>query len=198
LQVKLLRFLQEQTIERVGGRQSIQINTRVVAATNADLRKNMIAGTFREDLFYRLAVVQVTLPPLRDRDNDVRLLAQYFLSRFALQTNKPNLAFDQDAIRALNRHNWPGNVRELENCVRRAAIMAEGRRVTAADLELNSSGMGANLVTLKDAREAVERQMVQQALKKHGGKIAPAAVELGLSRPTLYELMEKLGISKPT
>jgi two-component system NtrC family response regulator len=197
LQVKLLRFLQEQTIERVGGRQSIQIDTRVVAATNADLKKSMVAGTFREDLYYRLAVVQVFLPPLRDRDNDVRLLAQFFLNRFAAQVNKPNLAFDQDAIRAMNRHSWPGNVRELENCVRRAAIMSEGRRVTAADLELNTSGIGANIVTLKEAREAVERQMVQQSLKKHGGKIAPAAAELGLSRPTLYELIEKLGISKP-
>jgi two-component system NtrC family response regulator len=197
LQVKLLRFLQEQTIERVGGRQSIQIHTRVVAATNVDLKKAMAGGAFREDLFYRLAVVQMVLPPLRDRENDVRLLAQYFLNRFAAQANKPNLAFDQDAIRAMNRHPWPGNVRELENCVRRAAIMAEGRRVTAADLELNSSGVGPNVVTLKEAREAVERQMVQQSLKKHGGKIAPAAAELGLSRPTLYELLEKLGISKP-
>ena len=197
LQVKLLRFLQEQTIERVGGRQPININTRVVAATNADLKKSMAAGTFREDLFYRLAVVQMVLPPLRDRENDVRLLAQFFLGRFAAQLNKPHLAFDPDAIRALNRHTWPGNVRELENCVRRAAIMAEGRRVTAADLELNPSGLGPNIVTLKDAREAVERQMVQQALKKHGGRIAPAAAELGLSRPTIYELMDKLGLSKP-
>ena len=198
LQVKLLRFLQEQTIERVGGRQSITINTRVVAATNADLKKNMAAGAFREDLFFRLAVVQIVLPPLRDRENDVRLLAQFFLNRFAAQVNKPNLAFEPEAIRALNRYPWPGNVRELENCVRRAAIMAEGRRVTAADLELNASGVGPNVVTLKDAREAVERQMVQQSLKKHGGKVAPAAAELGLSRPTLYELMEKLGISKPS
>ena len=196
LQVKLLRFLQEQTIERVGGRQSIQINTRVVAATNVDLKKAMAAGKFREDLYYRLAVVQVSLPPLRERENDVRLLAQYFLNRFAAEVNKPNVTFDAEAIRALNRHAWPGNVRELENCVRRAVIMAEGKRVTAKDLELNSSGMGPNVTTLKDAREAVERQMVQQALKKHGGKIAPAAVELGMSRPTLYELMDKLGISR--
>ena len=196
LQVKLLRFLQEQSIERVGGRQTIAIDARVVAATNQDLRKAMANGTFREDLYYRLAVVQMVLPPLRDRDHDVRLLAQYFLNRFAAQANKPHLTFDPDAIRALNRHTWPGNVRELENCVRRAAIMADGRRVTAADLELDTSGLGPNVVTLKDAREAVERQMVQQALKKHGGKIAPAAAELGLSRPTLYELMEKLGITK--
>jgi len=197
LQVKLLRFLQEQTIERVGGRQEIHIATRVVAATNADLRKVMAAGAFREDLFFRLAVVQMTLPPLRDRETDIRLLAQYFLNRFAAQVNKPNLAFDPDAIRALNRHGWPGNVRELENCIRRAVIMAEGRRLKAADLELNVSGLGPNIVTLKDAREALERQMLTQALKKHGGKIAPAAAELGLSRPTIYELMEKLGVSKP-
>ena len=196
LQVKLLRFLQEQTIERVGGRQEIRINTRVVAATNSDLKKTMAAGTFREDLFYRLAVVQITLPPLRERESDVRLLSQYFLKCFSKEVNKPNLAFDPEAVRALNRHSWPGNVRELENCVRRAVIMADGRRVTAKDLELGSAGLGPNVLTLKDARETVERQMVQQALKKHGGKIAPAAVELGLSRPTLYELMEKLGISR--
>jgi two-component system NtrC family response regulator len=196
LQVKLLRFLQEQTIERVGGRQSIQINTRVVAATNADLKKNMALGKFREDLYYRLAVVQISLPPLRERDNDVRLLAQYFLNRFAAEVSKPNLTFDQEAIRTLNKYSWPGNVRELENCVRRAVIMAEGKRVTARDLELNSSGLGPHVVTLKDARESVERQMLQQALKKHGGKIAPAAAELGLSRPTIYELMDKLGISR--
>jgi two-component system, NtrC family, response regulator len=194
LQVKLLRFLQEQTIERVGGRQSIQINTRVIAATNSDLKKGMANGRFREDLFYRLAVVQISLPPLRERDSDVRLLAQYFLNRFASEVNKANLAFEADAIRALNKYSWPGNVRELENCVRRAVIMAEGRRVTAKDLELNPTGLGANVTTLKEAREAVERQMLQQALKKHGGKIAPAAVELGLSRPTIYELMDKLGI----
>ena len=196
IQVKLLRFLQEQTIERVGGRQEIRINTRVVAATNVDLKKAMAGGTFREDLFYRLAVVQVTLPPLRDRDTDVRLLAQFFLNRFAAEAKKTNLSFDQDAVRALNKHGWPGNVRELENCVRRAVIMCEGRRVTAKDLELNVSGLGANVTTLKEAREAVERQMLQQALKKHGGKIAPAAAELGLSRPTIYELMDKLGLSR--
>jgi two-component system NtrC family response regulator len=196
LQVKLLRFLQEQTIERVGGRQEIRINTRVIAATNADLKKNMAAGIFREDLFYRLAVVQIILPPLRDRENDVRMLAQFFLKKFAAQVKKPGIAFDQNALRALKKHSWPGNVRELENCIRRAVIMAEGRRVTVKDLELSPSATGANAATLKDAREAVERQMVQQALRRHGGKIAPAAVELGLSRPTLYELMEKLGISR--
>ena len=196
LQVKLLRFLQEQTIERIGGRQSIQINTRVVAATNVDLKKAMATQKFREDLYYRLAVVQILLPPLRERETDVRLLAQFFLNRFSAEVNKPNLTFEGEAVKAMNRYLWPGNVRELENCVRRAAIMAEGKRVTARDLNLDNSVAGVNAVTLKDAREAIERQMLLQALKKHGGKIAPAAAELGLSRPTIYELMDKLGISR--
>lgn len=196
LQVKLLRFLQEQTIERVGGRQEIRVNARVIAATNADLKKNMAGGTFREDLFYRLAVVQILLPPLRERENDILVLAKFFLQRFAADSNKPGLAFDTDALRALNKHAWPGNVRELENCIRRAVIMAEGARVTARDLELKDDGIITNgATTLKEAREMVERQMVQQALRKHSGKITPAAAELGLSRPTLYELMEKLGIA---
>jgi two-component system NtrC family response regulator len=193
LQVKLLRFLQEQCIERVGGRQEIQIDARVVAATNADLKKGMAGGTFREDLFYRLSVVQIVLPPLRERENDIRLLAQFFLQRFATQVNKSGLTFDAEALRALNRHNWPGNIRELENCVKRAVIMAEGKRLTAQDLEL-AAAPSANSSTLKDARENVEREMVQQALRKNSGKITAAAVELGISRPTLYELMEKLGI----
>ena len=195
LQVKLLRFLQEQFIERVGGRQSIQIDARVVTATNADLRKSMLAGTFREDLFYRLAVVQITLPPLRDREGDIRLLAQFFLQRFAAQMGKAGLSFDQEALRALDRYHWPGNVRQLENQVRRAVIMAEGKRLNIRDLEL-SAPSGTPNATLKDARENLEREMIQSALKKHTGRIAPAAVELGISRPTLYDLMDKYGIAK--
>lgn len=196
LQVKLLRFLQERVIERVGGRQEIPIDARVIAATNADLKKNMLDGTFREDLFYRLAVVQIILPPLRDRDSDVRLLAKYFLKHFSEQFNKTSLVFDQDALRALSKHSWPGNVRELQNNVKRAVIMAEGKRLTARDLDLAVSS-AANSATLKDAREAVEREMIEQALRKHLGKIAPAAAELGVSRPTLYELMDKLKIVRP-
>ena len=197
LQVKLLRFLQEQTFERVGGREEIHVDVRMIAATNADLQKHMAEGTFREDLFYRLAVVQILLPPLRERENDIFLLAKFFLQRFATDTNKAELTFDTDAMRALNKHPWPGNVRELENCVRRAVIMAEGKRITAHDLELNGNGIKTSgIITMKDAREAVERQMVQQALRKYSGKITPAAAELGLSRPTFYELMDKLGITK--
>jgi two-component system NtrC family response regulator len=167
----------------------------VVTATNADLRKSMLAGTFREDLFYRLAVVQITLPPLRDREGDIRLLAQFFLQRFAAQMGKAGLSFDQEALRALDRYHWPGNVRQLENQVRRAVIMAEGKRLNIRDLEL-SAPSGTPNATLKDARENLEREMIQSALKKHTGRIAPAAVELGISRPTLYDLMDKYGIAK--
>lgn len=196
LQVKLLRFLQEQCIERVGGRVTIQVNTRVIAATNADLKRAMAEGRFREDLYYRLAVVVVTLPPLRDRPTDLPLLAKTFLQRFGAQNNKASLEFSAKALRAIQRHAWPGNVRELENRVKRAVIMTEGRRVTPVDLELADEGEAGAFHTLKEAREAAEREVIEQALKRHGGKISRAADELGISRPTLYELLDKLGMDK--
>jgi two-component system, NtrC family, response regulator len=194
VQVKLLRFLQQKTIERVGGRQEIQIDARVIAATNADLKKGMADGSFREDLFYRLAVIQIVLPALRARETDIQLLAQSFLQRFAVLNGKSGLAFGQEALRAINHHKWPGNVRELENRVRRAVIMAEGKRLTVSDLELAEVMAAPQASTLKDAREGLEREMIQQALRKHSGKITAVAAELGVSRPTLYELMDKLGI----
>jgi two-component system NtrC family response regulator len=156
----------------------------------------MADGTFREDLYYRLAVVKIVLPPLRDREDDIRLLSQFFLQHFAEPSGKPGLAFDQEALRGLSRNAWPGNVRQLENCIRRAVIMAEGKRVTLRDLELPASTAGSSAQTLKEAREQLEKEMIQNSLRKHGGKIAPAAVELGISRPTLYDLMDKLGIAK--
>ena len=196
LQVKLLRFLQEQCIERVGGRQPIPIDARIITATNANLKKGMVDGTFREDLFYRLAVVRISLPPLRERDDDIRLLARFFLQRFAEQAGKAGLGFDPEAMRALSRNSWPGNVRQLENCIHRAVIMAEGKRVTVRDLELPASTPGSGGVTLKEARENLEREMIQNALRKHDGKIAAAALELGIGRPSLYDLMEKLAIAR--
>jgi two-component system, NtrC family, response regulator len=196
LQVKLLRFLQEQRVERVGGRQEIHVDTRIVAATNVDLKKAIIHGRFREDLYYRLAVVVLTLPPLRERSGDISLLAQEFLRRCALANGKEGLSFTQDAIKALNSHSWPGNVRELENRVKRAVIMSDSKRLGAHDLELESGSVISNNLNLKEARESAERDVIQKALLKHSGKIAPAAAEIGISRPTLYELMEKLGISK--
>ena len=194
IQVKLLRFLQQKTIERVGGRQQLQIDARVIAATNVDLKKFMAEGKFREDLFYRLAVVQIVLPPLRDRETDIELLGKSFLQRFGSLNGKSGLLFSQEALRAMIHYKWPGNVRELENRVRRAVIMAEGKRLSAADLELGDVMTGPQTSTLKDARETLEREMVQTALRKHSGKITSVAAELGVSRPTLYELMDKLGL----
>jgi two-component system NtrC family response regulator len=197
VQVKLLRFLQEKRFLRVGGRQEIQSDARVIAATNMDLRDAVSSGKFREDLYFRLAVVVIEVPPLRDRGEDVFLVAKEFLRSFGMQHGKPKLTFSPDALQAFAAHSWPGNVRELQNRVQRAVIMAEGKRVTAADLELSSAVRElAPSRTLKEAREDVERQIVQNALRRHRGKITSAAQELGVSRPTLYELMEKLGLAK--
>ena len=196
IQVKLLRFLQEQTFHRVGGRQEIQTDVRIVAATNADLKAAVAGGAFREDLFFRLAVIVVNLPALRERGEDFAVVAQEFLDRFATENKKSGLSFAPDAQRAMQRHNWPGNVRELQNRIQRGVIMTDGKRITASDLDLDDAGDSGATTTLKEARDTLDREMVRRALKRHGGKIAPAAVELGISRPTFYELMEKLGIAK--
>lgn len=197
LQVKLLRFLQDQKIEHVGGRQEITVDTRIIAATNADLKKGMAESTFREDLFYRLAVVQLTLPALRDRDDDSLIIAQYLLRHFCAQNKKEGLAFTPDAVRAIRQHEWPGNVRELQNRVRRAVIMCSGKRITSQDLELIPGHGLVGGISLREARDALDREMIQQALRMHKGKISGAAAQLGISRPTFYELMEKLGVQKP-
>ncbi|MEO7319130.1 MAG: PEP-CTERM-box response regulator transcription factor [Chthoniobacteraceae bacterium] len=196
IQVKLLRFLQEQTFLRVGGRQEIQTDARIVAATNADLKQAVASGAFREDLFFRLAVIVVNLPPLRERGEDFAVVAQEFLNRFAVENGKSGLSFASDAQRAMQRHTWPGNVRELQNRIQRGAIMTDGKRITAADLDLDDASESGATGTLKEARDTLDREMIQRALKRHGGKIAPAAAELAISRPTFYELMEKLGVTK--
>ena len=164
------------------------------------MNKALAENRFREDLFYRLAVVVIKLPSLREREGDIRLLAQAFLNRFSVQNGKESLAFEPDALRALDRHAWPGNVRELENRVKRSVIMADGPRITAADLELKAPteipGNTSGVTSLKEARELLERQMITEALRRHAGKISPAAAELEISRPTMYELMEKLAIDR--
>src|SRR5262249_10069977 len=167
IQVKLLRFLQEQRVQRVGGRQEIQVDTRLVAATNADLKELIKNGKFREDLYFRLAVVTIRLLPLRERGEDVVFLAREFLQRYANQNAPTKLVFAPDALRALSRFSWPGNVRELQNRVKRGVIMANGSRVTAKDLELDQrNDVGApSTTTLRQAREHVERELVEQALK---------------------------------
>lgn len=195
IQVKLLRFLQEQTFMRVGGRQEIRSDVRIIAATHADLKSAIADGRFREDLYFRLAVVVIGLPPLRERGNDIAVVATEFLNRFAAQSGKTGVTFAPETLRAASRYSWPGNVRELQNRVHRAIIMADGQRITPADMELNHVPGGIPATTLKEARENIEREMVIQALRRSGGKISAASNELGISRPTLYELIQKLGIT---
>ncbi len=195
LQVKLLRFLQNQTIERVGGRTTIQVDTRIVAATNADLKKELSEGRFREDLYFRIAVVTIRIPPLCEREGDIPLLAKLFLRKYAQEAGK-EIEFSAKALKVLMTYEWPGNVRELENRVRRAVIMADHRLIKPADLELEGPMEPAAGVTLKEAREQVERELVQRAMARHKGNISKTSESLGISRPTLYELMEKLGIQR--
>jgi two-component system NtrC family response regulator len=196
IQVKLLRFLQEKTFQRVGGRQEITSDVRVVAATNADLKEMVKAGTFREDLYFRLAVVCVHLPALRERGDDVLLIAREFLNRFASQNKRRGLSFAPETLRALAKEPWRGNVRELQNRVQRAVIMADGKRIVPADLDLEVPPEGNGVRTLKEARERTEREVVQRALARNQGRISGAANELGVSRPTLYELMDKLSVPR--
>lgn len=196
IQVKLLRFLQEQKIERIGGREEISVDVRIMAASNRDLKEGMKDGRFREDLYYRLGVVVISLPPLREREGDILVLATGLLQRFSGENKRKITGFTQHAIRALELHAWPGNVRELENRVKRAVIMAEGTKITPKDLELSSPFEKYEGKGLKEAREALERDLIERSLSKHKGSITQAATELGISRPNLYDLMEKLGIDK--
>jgi two-component system, NtrC family, response regulator len=198
VQVKLLRFLQERRFQRVGGRSEIQTDTRIVAATNVNLQEAVTNGSFREDLYFRLAVVVARVPALRDRAEDIEILAKAFLHKYSTLNQKRGIAFSSDALKALHLHRWPGNVRELQNRVHRAVIMADGKRVTASDLELTVDVVNVPKAnpTLREAREGAEREVVQAALRRHRGRITAAAQELGISRPTLYELLEKLGMSK--
>jgi two-component system NtrC family response regulator len=196
LQVKLLRFLQEQVIERVGGRDQIRVDVRIVAATNKDLKQAMQDGKFREDLFFRLSVVSLYLPSLKEREDDVLLLANAFLQRAVKENKKKITGFTQQALSAMAAFPWPGNVRELENRVKRAVIMAEGRKVKPSDLELEEPVGRFEGMTLRAARETLEREMILKVLARKNDNISRAAEELGISRPTLYELMEKLVIAR--
>lgn len=193
LQVKLLRFLQERTIERVGGRKAISVDTRIVCATHQDLEAMIGAGTFREDLFYRLAEIVVKVPPLSDRPGDAVLLAKHFLTRLAKEMNPQVKGFAPDALAAIDSWAWPGNVRELENRVKRAVIMADSKLVTAEDLDLTQSAAdGADIaLNLKAAREQADRRMIRQALARSEGNISNTAKLLGISRPTLYDLLKQ-------
>jgi len=191
LQVKLLRFLQERKVERVGGRELIAVDARVLAATNKDLKTAMQTGEFREDLYYRLSVVNIKVPPLRERGEDVVLLANAFLKR-SCEEHRRKLRFSPKALEALTRYAWPGNVRELENAVERAVIMAPGRLVEPPDLGIELSGEGEEAAaSLREARGRAERELLVEAMARHRGNVSKAAQELGVSRPTFHGLLTK-------
>ncbi len=189
LQVKLLRFLQERMIERVGGRKAIPVDVRVVCATHRDLNRMMADQNFRDDLYYRLAEITVNIPPLNERTGDSVLLAKHFAHRFAKEMNPNIKGFSNAALTVIDQHNWPGNVRELENRVKRAVIMADGKFITPDDLEFsNDDELPLNL---KAAREQADRKAIKRAISRTEGNISSAAKLLGISRPTLYDLLKQ-------
>ncbi|MBW4329999.1 PEP-CTERM-box response regulator transcription factor [Stakelama sp. CBK3Z-3] len=189
LQVKLLRFLQERVVERIGGRKPIAVDTRIVCATHQDIDAMVAEGSFREDLYYRLAEIVVTIPSLAERPGDSVLLARHFLRHHADRMRRPVTGFTADALAAIDGWGWPGNVRELENRVKRAVIMADGKQVTAADLDLSDDAQD-DPINLKAVREAADRKAIRHALSRAHGNISGTARLLGISRPTLYDLMK--------
>lgn len=200
LQVKLLRFLQDKTIQRVGGREDIVVNARIVAATNIDIAKALQDGKFREDLYYRIGVIAIKMPPLRERGDDVLLLANLFLGRFGRESGKKLKGFSSDSLEMLCSYEWPGNVRELENKVQRAVIMSEGAYIRPQDLGFGDIPLKRGMkdmdsMTLREIKDRVEKERILSAIESHKGNIAKTAEELGISRPTLYDLMKKHAIS---
>ena len=197
LQAKLLRFLQERVVERIGGRQEIPVDVRIVGATHQDLKALIREGRFREDLYYRLAEIVVNVPPLRNRVGDRALLAHAMVRRFAAEQKRGSMSLTPSALAAIEAHAWPGNVRELENCMKRAVIMADGSQIDAADIGLEAppaSGEGSEVLDLRAVRDEAERQAVIRALGRTNGNVVQAASLLGVSRPTLYDIMNKFGL----
>jgi two-component system NtrC family response regulator len=194
LQAKLLRFLQERVIERVGGHEEIPVDVRIVCATHQNLKELVKAGRFREDLYYRLSEIVLTIPPLRERDGDSVLLAQHFKNRFCAQEGRANLHFSPDALAQIAHHEWPGNVREMENCIKRAIIMADGPAITADDLGLSGAPLEEEPFNLRQVRDEAEYRAIVRALARVEGNIVKASELLGVSRPTLYDLLERHGI----
>ena len=195
LQVKLLRFLQERVIERIGGRQSIAVDTRIVCATHQNLEAMIAEARFREDLFYRLAEIVIKIPSLAERPGDATLLAKAFLARFAGEMNPSVKGFAPDALAAIDGWGWPGNVRELENRVKRAVIMADAKLITAADLDLEGREVEDVPLNLKSAREHADRKVIRHALARNEGNISSTAKMLGISRPTLYDLIKQYDLA---
>jgi two-component system NtrC family response regulator len=198
LQAKLLRFLQDRVVERIGGRERIPVDVRIVCATNKDLPALITRGEFRDDLYYRISEVSIRIPPLRERGADAVVIAQDVLERRAREHQRPVRGFTPEAIKAIETYPWPGNIRELENRVNGAVIMSESRYVTVGDLGLPDSGEGdLNWLNLRVARQRAEREAIRQALAVARGNLSRTAELLGITRPTLYDLLEKNGIEVP-
>lgn len=196
LQVKLLRFLQERVIDRVGGLKPVAVDVRVVCATHCDVSQLIASGGFREDLYYRISEITIEVPPLRERQGDAVVIAQMLLNQFSKAMDRTSLSFSEDALNAIKQHSWPGNVREMINKIKRATIMADGKRVSAEDLELaNNTCEGLGALNLRQAREDAERQAIMQALRATNFNMAQSARMLGITRPTLYNLTDKYRIT---
>ena len=194
LQAKLLRFLQERVVERVGGHAPIPVNVRVVCATHQNLREKIEKSEFREDLFYRISEIPLEIPPLKEREGDILLLARFFFDKFNEDHGRKLRGFTKDALNSMETYSWPGNVRELQNRIKRAVIMTDGKQISSMDLELDKAASETMNFNLRDIREKVERQAILRVLSHVNGKVAPAAELLGVSRPTLYDLIKKLNI----
>jgi len=202
MQVKLLRVLQERSFERVGGTLPIEVDVRIIAATNRDLEESIRAGTFREDLLYRLNVVTLEMPPLRDRRDDIAPLAQHFTSRFAEENHRPAMTWSREAWDIMQRYGYPGNVRELENIIQRAVILARGEVITTDDLppamrNLPSEPQADPLADISDLPgkvDRLEKELVLEALRLHSGNQSRAAGQLGLSERNLRYRLKKWGI----
>ncbi len=194
LQAKMLRFLQERVIERIGGREEIPVDVRIVCATHQDLPRLIEEGRFREDLYYRISEITIQIPSLKEREEDLLVLARAFLERFNQEQGRSLKGFDEEAVRAMEQHDWPGNVRELESRVKRAAILADGRYITAEDLGFTAGDEAPQPFNLKQVREEAERKAIQRAMARANDNITEAARLLGITRPTLYNLLEKHGL----
>ena len=195
LQTNLLRFIQEKTYERVGGTKSLTSDVRIISATNINLEKMVSEGRFREDLFYRLNVLRINLPPLRERPQDIEAMAEFFFQKFSKELKKPQLiGFSQQAIKCILAHNWPGNVRELINRIKRALVMCESRLIIPADLDLEEKNISKDPVDLKSIRARNEKEKIQEVLEKTAYNISKGALILGISRVTLYSMIKKYEI----
>ncbi len=194
LQVNLLRFLQEKTIERLGSNQTTKVDVRVIAATHVDLEKAVEEGRFREDLFYRLNVLKLKIPPLRERNGDIELLARTFFEEYSGERNHTVKGFSKQALRVMSVYEWPGNVREMMNLIRSAMVMCENRLITPTDLGLEKRAAPRNVISLDDARDKAELEVIQRYLHINNHNISKTARDLGVSRVTLYRLINKFNI----